>query len=108
MSILEEYMKQVREDRTNCLTGEMVFKLHDTYGFPLDLTREIALENNLSIDEEGFHKEMEAQKKRPVRLIKAKKVLPGKRTFLQMSTNLLKQNLPVILNIPLKVRFFIL
>lgn len=64
MSILEEYMKQVREDRTNCLTGEMVFKLHDTYGFPLDLTREIALENNLSIDEEGFHKEMEAQKEK--------------------------------------------
>ncbi|NMA65636.1 MAG: alanine--tRNA ligase [Clostridiaceae bacterium] len=62
--ILEDYMKQVRENGTNCLTGEMVFKLHDTYGFPLDLTREIVLENNLSLDEEGFHNEMKAQKEK--------------------------------------------
>lgn len=62
MIILEDYMKQVRENGTNMLTGEMVFKLHDTYGFPLDLTREIANENNLTLDEEGFHNEMKAQK----------------------------------------------
>ncbi len=40
----------------------MVFKLHDTYGFPLDLTREIAEENNLKIDEDGFKQEMSIQK----------------------------------------------
>jgi len=64
MTILEDYMKQVREDGTNCLTGEMVFKLHDTYGFPLDLTREIAGENNIAIDEEGFHREMQIQREK--------------------------------------------
>ena len=64
MIILEEYMDQVRKNGSNKLTGEMVFKLHDTYGFPLDLTREIANENNISIDEEGFHNEMRIQKEK--------------------------------------------
>ncbi|HBR02436.1 MAG TPA: alanine--tRNA ligase, partial [Ruminiclostridium sp.] len=62
MIILEDFMKQARAGGSNRLTGEMVFKLHDTYGFPLDLTREIASENSLSIDEEGFQEEMKAQK----------------------------------------------
>ncbi len=60
--ILEEYLAQVREKGSDTLTGEMVFKLHDTYGFPLDLTREIADENGLAVDEEGFHTEMKKQK----------------------------------------------
>lgn len=64
MLILEDYMKQVRSSGCDKLTGEMVFKLHDTFGFPLDLTREIADENNLKIDEEGFQNEMKAQKLR--------------------------------------------
>ncbi len=62
MIILEDYIKQVRNSGSSQLTGEMVFKLHDTYGFPMDLTREIASENNLSIDEAGFQNEMKAQK----------------------------------------------
>lgn len=61
-SILEGYMEQARKDGSNTLTGEMVFKLHDTYGFPLDLTREIASEKVIAIDEEGFHQEMAKQK----------------------------------------------
>jgi alanyl-tRNA synthetase len=61
-SILEGYMDQARKDGSNTLTGEMVFKLHDTYGFPLDLTREIASEKGIAIDEEGFQKEMAKQK----------------------------------------------
>ena len=62
MVILEDYMRQVRESGSNQLTGEMVFKLHDTFGFPMDLTREIASENSLSIDEAGFQNEMKIQK----------------------------------------------
>ena len=62
MIILEDYIKQVKESGSNQLTGEMVFKLHDTFGFPMDLTREIASENNLSIDEPGFQNEMKIQK----------------------------------------------
>ncbi|MDG3089044.1 alanine--tRNA ligase [Vibrio hannami] len=46
------------------LDGETVFKLYDTYGFPADLTNDVARERELSIDEEGFEKAMEAQRQR--------------------------------------------
>ncbi|OEE33590.1 alanine--tRNA ligase [Vibrio genomosp. F10] len=46
------------------LDGETVFKLYDTYGFPADLTNDVARERELSIDEEGFEKAMEEQRKR--------------------------------------------
>ncbi len=62
--ILNEFIAQVKGKQQTVLPGEMVFKLHDTYGFPLDLTREIAEENGLGVDEEGFKKEMDAQKKK--------------------------------------------
>lgn len=62
--ILNEFISEIMEKKQTVLPGEMVFKLHDTYGFPLDLTREIAEENGLGIDEDGFKKEMDAQKKK--------------------------------------------
>lgn len=62
MIILDDYINQVKKDNSNILTGKMVFKLHDTYGFPMDLTKEIASENNISIDDEGFQVEMKNQK----------------------------------------------
>ncbi|MDO4451022.1 MAG: alanine--tRNA ligase [Moraxella sp.] len=46
------------------LTGETVFKLYDTYGFPVDLTADILREKGLNIDEDGFHREMEVQRQR--------------------------------------------
>ncbi len=46
------------------LDGETVFKLYDTYGFPADLTNDVARERELAIDEDGFEKAMEAQRKR--------------------------------------------
>ena len=46
------------------LKGLDVFKLNDTFGFPLDLTKEIAAEQGIEIDEEGFHAEMTKQKER--------------------------------------------
>ena len=48
----------------NVLSGEVAFKLYDTYGFPLDLTADVCRERNISIDEEGFNREMEAQRER--------------------------------------------
>ncbi len=46
------------------IPGEVVFKLYDTFGFPMDLTADIARERELSVDEEGFEREMEAQRER--------------------------------------------
>ena len=55
--------KALAEGKTE-IAGEDVFKLYDTFGFPVDLTREIAKESNLTLDEEAFKKFMEDQRKR--------------------------------------------
>jgi len=64
LGILNEYIVEAKNSGKNVLEGSIVFKLHDTYGFPLDLTREIAEENGLAVDEAGFKKEMDEQKKK--------------------------------------------
>ena len=46
------------------IDGDVAFKLYDTYGFPIELTQEIAFEHNLKVDLEGFYQELEAQKER--------------------------------------------
>ena len=46
------------------LSGEIIFKLYDTYGFPYDLTADICRERNIDLDEDGFNREMEAQRAR--------------------------------------------
>lgn len=62
--ILNDFISEIKSKNKKTIPGEMVFKLHDTYGFPLDLTREIAEENGLVVDEEGFKSEMDEQKKK--------------------------------------------
>ena len=61
MKILEEAIGNLSSDT---IDGETVFKLYDTYGFPVDLTGDIARERNLKLDEEGFEVAMEAQRER--------------------------------------------
>jgi alanyl-tRNA synthetase len=61
MKILNEAIGQLQGD---VIPGSVVFKLYDTYGFPTDLTNDIAREKNLSIDMDGFEVEMEAQRER--------------------------------------------
>lgn len=51
-------------EKNTVFAGEDVFKLYDTYGFPIDLTREILAEKGIEIDEEGFQREMQAQRER--------------------------------------------
>ena len=62
MSVLEGYMASAKEAGSSQLTGEQVFKLYDTYGFPIELTQEIAEEQGFTVDEEGFRANMQAQK----------------------------------------------
>ncbi|MBQ8254328.1 MAG: alanine--tRNA ligase [Clostridia bacterium] len=64
LSILSNIIRKATEDGLKNLTGEDVFRLYDTYGFPFDLTKEIAQEQNLGIDEEEFKNLMKVQKER--------------------------------------------
>jgi alanyl-tRNA synthetase len=64
MPVVEEFINTALEEGRHFLKGEEVFKLYDTYGFPLDLLEEIAKEKGLSLDMEGFEKEMEIQRER--------------------------------------------
>lgn len=64
LKILGEMEASMKEAGENTLGGQDAFKLYDTYGFPVDLTKEILEEKGYSIDEEGFKAEMEAQRKR--------------------------------------------
>ncbi len=61
MKILEDGINALRGD---VIPGELIFKLYDTYGFPTDLTRDVAMERNLKLDMAGFEREMEAQRER--------------------------------------------
>ncbi len=64
MRILDEIMVKLKEASVKLIPGDELFKLYDTFGFPLDLARDIAMDNHLSVDEEGFQKEMEVQRER--------------------------------------------
>jgi len=65
---LEQGLKILEQDladlKGTVVPGDVVFKLYDTYGFPMDLTGDIARERNLTLDEEGFEREMDAQRVR--------------------------------------------
>lgn len=61
MKLLEECIVDMTD---TVIAGEIAFKLYDTYGFPLDLTADVARERNLTVDEAGFEKAMEAQRER--------------------------------------------
>lgn len=61
LTLLDEALANVKE---NVLSGEVAFKLYDTYGFPLDLTADVCRERGIAIDEVGFEREMELQRVR--------------------------------------------
>ena len=61
---LIQFEKMISNTNGKIISGKAAFKLYDTYGFPLDLTQQMANEKKLSIDINGFEKAMKDQKKR--------------------------------------------
>ena len=76
MTILNNMIDGLEKAHEHLLKGLDVFKLNDTFGFPLDLTKEIAAEQGIEIDEDGFHAEMKKQKER-ARAERLKKNISG-------------------------------
>ncbi|OGW06690.1 MAG: alanine--tRNA ligase [Nitrospinae bacterium RIFCSPLOWO2_01_FULL_39_10] len=64
MKMLNDMVESLKAKRERLIAGEDAFKLYDTYGFPLDLTEDIARDSGLAVDSAGFNKAMEVQKER--------------------------------------------
>ncbi len=64
LSILGQMIEDAQKSGASVLSGSDAFKLYDTFGFPVDLTREIAAEKGLAVDEEGFDQRMQEQRMR--------------------------------------------
>jgi len=62
LSILNEYIAELKAENKTVLDGKKTFKLYDTYGFPIDLTVEILSEQNMTVDEDGFKEQMNIQR----------------------------------------------
>jgi alanyl-tRNA synthetase len=64
LTMLNEVIASVKAENGTTLAGNSIFKLYDTYGFPVELTEEVAEDEGLKVDHEGFEKEMAAQRER--------------------------------------------
>ena len=74
---VEEILQQSRQRGENIIDGEAAFMLYDTFGFPLDLTEDVASENNFTVDTVGFNRMMEEQRNR------ARQANQGETAFVQ-------------------------
>ena len=75
-AILTRYIDAHRAKNSRCISGAESFKLYDTYGFPLELTRAIAQEEGFSVDEKAFNAEMAKQKAQSKKQDRAQQQLP--------------------------------
>jgi alanyl-tRNA synthetase len=64
MTLLDQIVATVKSSGQTVIPGDKAFRLYDTYGFPLDLTRDVAKEQQLTVDEAGFRRAMDAQRER--------------------------------------------
>lgn len=64
ITLLDDIINNLKLASQTVIPGEEVFRLYDTYGFPLDLARDMALDKHMSVDEDGFHNAMQEQRKR--------------------------------------------
>jgi alanyl-tRNA synthetase len=64
LALLDEEVSRLSGEKSPVISGSFIFKLYDTFGFPFDIVRDIALERNLGFDEAGFLAEMETQRQK--------------------------------------------
>ncbi|GCF93674.1 alanine--tRNA ligase [Enterococcus florum] len=64
LTMLNDVLAELKADNKSTLDGKVIFKLYDTFGFPVELTEEVAEDEGLKVDHEGFEVEMQAQKER--------------------------------------------
>ncbi|MDP3058711.1 MAG: alanine--tRNA ligase, partial [bacterium] len=64
LAMLTQFLAQLRQSNSGQIPGEVAFRLYDTYGFPVDLTEDIGLEEGFTVDQEGFDACMAAQRSR--------------------------------------------
>ncbi|MGE5219789.1 MAG: alanine--tRNA ligase [Chloroflexota bacterium] len=64
LALLEDATKKLRAEKKNILSGDVAFRLYDTFGFPLDLTEDILRGEDIRVDQDGFEKLMDEQRKR--------------------------------------------
>jgi alanyl-tRNA synthetase len=64
LTMLNDVLADLKEKKETTLDGKVIFKLYDTFGFPVELTEEVAEDEGLKVDHEGFEVEMQAQKER--------------------------------------------
>jgi len=71
LDMLQGEIKRLQKEKATVIGGDFIFKLYDTYGFPVDIVRDIALEQGLSLDEAGYHAAMENQRQQSKKSWKA-------------------------------------
>jgi alanyl-tRNA synthetase len=64
LALMDELAERLRREGAKVIPGDEAFRLYDTYGFPIDLTRDVALEHGFTVDEAGFQAALEAQRER--------------------------------------------
>ncbi|MEK9727567.1 MAG: alanine--tRNA ligase [Candidatus Margulisiibacteriota bacterium] len=64
LTLFNQLVSKIKSDDQSQVSGDIAFKLYDTYGFPLDLTQVLAKEHNLTVDESGYNKQLEIQRER--------------------------------------------
>jgi alanyl-tRNA synthetase len=74
LAMLDEEINRLLAEKQTVISGEFIFKLYDTYGFPKDIVRDVALEKGISLDDAGFEAAMQCQREQSKRSWKGKDV----------------------------------
>lgn len=92
--ILADKLKALQNRGQKTLDGETVFKLYDTFGFPVDLTRLMAKEEGFTVDEAGFDQKMQAAREKAKKTWKAKSISSDAQHLIKMTQDVLQQHGP--------------